>query len=406
MLSKLSGLLFPHRGPRRVIAIGDSVTQNDSSQGGSGLWTEGNGYFETSLRMLGQFLPGGLIFVRNAGIGGNTTSEMLARVDTDVIAYKPDLVFVMAGTNDILPGATDADYAAFFSTLEKLVVRLLLSGADVVLSTCPTKDAAPAEVAKAIPWYYLLANHYGIPLVDAHRVTADPVTGQYLSGYSDDGTHPNQTGIAAIAEQVVATVGGTNGLSSGNVYRSVVAAAEQGDLQNLIQNGVFVNETVPGSLDYWSVNTSGATFTPDTVPGVAGKMFDYKKTAAGGAYALYGAEIDTGYADGDTLVFSGLFGVSGLPSPADGFTFLMQFDGGDSFRPINNHMSDVPYPGAAAGSYMAFSQEIVVPATYGAMGLIPQLYVQDVGEYVVGELTLWNKTAYEAIWKPGALLNS
>lgn len=402
MLSKFAGMIRGRSGPLRAIGLGDSVTANDSFLAASGLWTMGNGYFEELLRNQIGGQRNDFVFVSNAGVPGNTTPQMLARVDTDVIALHPDVCFLMAGTNDILPGAVDADYAAFFSTLEKIIVKLMLAGIDVVLSTCPTKDAAPAEVARAIPWYYMLAKHYGLTLIDAYRSTVDPVTGQYKSGFSDDGTHPNAVGIAAIVADAV-LFNPNGGWAIDREYRAAVAQTSVGGVPNMFINGSFMNQTTPPNIDGWDVNTSDATFTLDAPPSgdIVGKIFDYVKTAAGGVYALYGTGIDSGFDDGDTLVFSGLMGVSGLPSPADGFTFLMQFDGGDSFRPFNTHEGDV-----GGGGLASFSMEAVVPAGYaGNFPIIPQWYVQDVGTYKAAEMTLWNKTKYEAVYKPGSLLN-
>ena len=40
--------------------------------------------------------------VINAGVGGNTTRNLLKRVKKDVLAKKPDVVVMMVGTNDAL----------------------------------------------------------------------------------------------------------------------------------------------------------------------------------------------------------------------------------------------------------------------------------------------------------------
>ena len=37
----------------------------------------------------------------NRGIGGQTTPQMLLRFHQDVIAHKPEIVVILAGTNDI-----------------------------------------------------------------------------------------------------------------------------------------------------------------------------------------------------------------------------------------------------------------------------------------------------------------
>lgn len=415
MLIKQNGFQFGRLGPRRAIALGDSVTANDSFESATGLWTEGNGYFEQLLRDAAfNRNQSDFIFVRNAGVAGNTTPQMLARVDADVIAYHPDVCFLMAGTNDILPGAVDADYAAFFSTLEKTVVKLLLAGIDVALFTCPTKDAAPAEVAKAIPWYYMLAKHYGLPLVDAHRATANASTGQYKTGMSDDGTHPNQAGIASIIEAAKGALYDWLGALKprANAYRAAVAATETGDMPNMLVNGNFVNQTTPPGIDGWDVNTTGATFSLAAATSEGSNIFHYAKTSQSsggdqGAYALYGTGITSGFDDGDVLELNGIMsvlnlGVDPTTGSPDGFTFLMQFDTGDSFRPVNQHQQAI---GTSGGILVPFGMEVVVPEGYSGLTLIPQWYVQDSGDYYLSDLTLWNKTKYEAVWKPGSLLN-
>ncbi|HJT74552.1 MAG TPA: SGNH/GDSL hydrolase family protein [Chitinophaga sp.] len=40
-------------------------------------------------------------FIVNAGIGGNNTADLLARMDKDCLAHKPDLTILMIGTNDM-----------------------------------------------------------------------------------------------------------------------------------------------------------------------------------------------------------------------------------------------------------------------------------------------------------------
>src|ERR1700733_1514325 len=42
----------------------------------------------------------------DAGVGGNTSGEMVARFQQDVIAKLPSVVAILAGTNDVYPGGT------------------------------------------------------------------------------------------------------------------------------------------------------------------------------------------------------------------------------------------------------------------------------------------------------------
>jgi lysophospholipase L1-like esterase len=40
-------------------------------------------------------------FIINAGVGGNNTADLLARIEKDCLAYKPDMTILMVGTNDM-----------------------------------------------------------------------------------------------------------------------------------------------------------------------------------------------------------------------------------------------------------------------------------------------------------------
>ena len=71
---------LPEKGKQRVVFMGDSITEEWSN-----LYPD---YFDTK----------GYI---NRGIGGQTTPQMLIRFKPDVIDLEPDIVVILAGTNDI-----------------------------------------------------------------------------------------------------------------------------------------------------------------------------------------------------------------------------------------------------------------------------------------------------------------
>lgn len=45
-------------------------------------------------------------YIENKGVDGDTTADILIRFHEDVIAYGPETVFILAGTNDALAGRT------------------------------------------------------------------------------------------------------------------------------------------------------------------------------------------------------------------------------------------------------------------------------------------------------------
>lgn len=83
--------------------------------------------------MLGQRLT----IIGNSGIGGNETDAMLARFQTDVLDHNPDLVSILAGTNDDVGDNTIANLKAMY--------RLALgAGITVVAHNIAPTVTAPA----------------------------------------------------------------------------------------------------------------------------------------------------------------------------------------------------------------------------------------------------------------------
>lgn len=70
----------------------------------------------------------------NAGIGGNTSTQMLARFDSDVLIYNPALISIEAGTNE--PGH-GVSVETFTTNIETMIQRSLRSGARVTLFVSP-----------------------------------------------------------------------------------------------------------------------------------------------------------------------------------------------------------------------------------------------------------------------------
>jgi lysophospholipase L1-like esterase len=127
---------------------------------------------------------------------------MLARIGTDVLAYAPDVVLMLGGTNNIGTGMTNAQISNNMLNLESMVRLMLKAGILPIIVTPPARNSAPIETRKIQPFYYALAQAYGLPLLDLFRLTVDPVTGNYLTGYSADGTHLLPAAIAACRQSL------------------------------------------------------------------------------------------------------------------------------------------------------------------------------------------------------------
>jgi acyl-CoA thioesterase I len=110
--------------PIKIVALGSSSTY------GAGASTPSASYPSRLAEELTRRLPGHAITVVNRGVNGDEARDMLARLDQDVIAEKPDLVLWQAGTNSVLRDQAVLPHA---SLLHEGLARLKATGADIVL---------------------------------------------------------------------------------------------------------------------------------------------------------------------------------------------------------------------------------------------------------------------------------
>ena len=74
--------------------------------------------------------------VVNSGVGGNTSREGLARIQKDVISYKPDIVLVEFGGNDACPDKERAVcLKEYINNLDAISEKLVCTGVEVILLT-------------------------------------------------------------------------------------------------------------------------------------------------------------------------------------------------------------------------------------------------------------------------------
>jgi lysophospholipase L1-like esterase len=72
--------------------------------------------------------------VINAGVGGNNTADMLARIEKDCLAHKPKLTILMVGTNDM----NSQKYIAlpkYEENLIQIITKIRSTGSKVVIMT-------------------------------------------------------------------------------------------------------------------------------------------------------------------------------------------------------------------------------------------------------------------------------
>jgi acyl-CoA thioesterase I len=110
--------------PIKIVALGSSSTF------GAGASSSAASYPSRLAEELGNRFPGHEFTILNRGVNGDEAPDMLARMETAVIAEHPDLVLWQVGTNSVLRDKAVPPHA---SMLHDGLMRLKATGADVVL---------------------------------------------------------------------------------------------------------------------------------------------------------------------------------------------------------------------------------------------------------------------------------
>nr|WP_063572367.1 SGNH/GDSL hydrolase family protein [Luteibacter rhizovicinus] len=177
----------PKPGEKRVVFFGDSITD---------FWG----------RRVGEFFPGKNYI--NRGISGQTTAQMLVRFRADVIALKPAVVVILAGTNDISGNTGPSSLAMIEDNLSSMAELARVHDIRVVMATLlPVSDYVdpmqsrrrpPPRIRALNDWIRGYAEREHLVLVDYYPAMVD-ASAALKTELTDDGLHPNAQGYAVMA---------------------------------------------------------------------------------------------------------------------------------------------------------------------------------------------------------------
>jgi lysophospholipase L1-like esterase len=183
----------PAPGEQRVVFMGNSITE---------MWAP---YFPSSF-------PGKPYI--NRGIGGQTTPQMLIRFHQDVVALKPKVVVILAGTNDIAGNTGPSTLEMIENNLAAMAEIAKANGIRVVFcSVLPVYTYSwrpeiidPADTIIALnQWIKDYAqSHDGIYL-DFHSAMKDERNG-LRKDLTTDGVHANEAGYRVMAPLTAAAI--------------------------------------------------------------------------------------------------------------------------------------------------------------------------------------------------------
>ena len=198
----------------RIVFAGDSVTDMGSQQPvGEGLFDNlGQGYVRILDSLLGAFYPQIKLRITNSGISGNTSRDLLARFDRDVVALNPDWVSICIGINDVWrqfdsPAIPDGHVLPdeYEHNIEEMIVSIKDKVKGVfILSPYyiePNKaDAMRKRMDEYVEICERLAKKHGCRFINLQEVFADYCKYRHSAYIAWDRVHPNQVGAVVIAK--------------------------------------------------------------------------------------------------------------------------------------------------------------------------------------------------------------
>ena len=205
---------LPLKKGERIVFLGDSITQAGAGKGG--YITLFRDTIEVKHKDLG-------IEVIGAGISGNKVPDLQRRVEKDVIAKKPTIVFIYIGINDVWHGEKDPARGTspekFEEGLKEVIGKITAAGARVVLCT-PSVIGEKADGSnindKKLDEYSEIsrkvAKELKLPVCDLRKAflayeKENNSTNKARGVLTGDGVHLNAEGNRFVAEQMLKMFG-------------------------------------------------------------------------------------------------------------------------------------------------------------------------------------------------------
>ncbi|GAA4444097.1 SGNH/GDSL hydrolase family protein [Novipirellula rosea] len=179
----------------KVVCFGDSITKR--------------GYSDFLAPLLG-------VDAINAGVGGNTTTQALRRMNQDVLSKHPDVVVIFFGTNDsrVDSAKVHVPLDRYSANLHEMIDACQKQQAQVVLCTVPPINHEPyftrhdkavfdraGGLDRLLQQYreaaLQVARERMVAVVDLNQILLDEP-----NWLSSDGVHPTPEGVEILAKHI------------------------------------------------------------------------------------------------------------------------------------------------------------------------------------------------------------
>ena len=163
--------------------------------------------------MFAAYYPEIFLRITNSGISGNTSRDLLARFDRDVVELNPDWVSICIGINDVWrqfdsPAIVDSHVlpGEYESNVEEMIVRVKDRAKGVFILSPYIMEPNKEDIMRKRMDEYVeiskkLAQKYNCIFVDFQKMYEDYCKIRYSGYIAWDRIHPNQVGATLMARE-------------------------------------------------------------------------------------------------------------------------------------------------------------------------------------------------------------
>ena len=193
------------RDGQSVAFMGDSIT--------AGGWGMASGYVRLVVDALAK--NGVKVTPIPAGVSGNTSKDMLDRLERDVLSKQPNWLLLSCGVNDVWHGPTGVELEPYKQNITAIVDQAEAKGIKVILLTAtPIGEEDNANNQKLIAYNTFLrqlASQRKLPLADLNQgfqAVLSPLHATRASRFlTVDGVHMNTEGNVVMATGCLRAMG-------------------------------------------------------------------------------------------------------------------------------------------------------------------------------------------------------
>lgn len=171
ILTCISCLSFIQDGKKKIVFLGDSITELGVKKGG---------YIDLLNNRIANNEQASQFELLGAGIGGNKIYDLYLRLEKDVLSKHPNVVVVWVGVNDVWHKSmmgTGTDYDKFGLFYDALVQKIQANGAQVIMVTPAVigerydqSNPQDGELNLYANWIRRYAAEHQIRLVDCRKL--------------------------------------------------------------------------------------------------------------------------------------------------------------------------------------------------------------------------------------------